>query len=172
MLLMAVFGARWLWPAISARPLESALAPMVALHGTRTIALVFLEPGVVGPAIPRDALAAIAYGDVVTAALAVATLVALRPGSRIGIALAWVFNVVGALDLTIGSLQGLMQGIGVHMTPALLWFPTFLIPALFMTHALIFARLAQQRAFDSAEVPLTARSAAAHTASAERRSAV
>jgi hypothetical protein len=141
MLLAAVVALRWLWPAVSARPIESVLPPMVALHGLRTIALVFLEPGVVDAAISRDVLQAIAYGDLATAALAIATLVALRPGSRVGIALAWVFNVVGAVDLTLGSLQGLTSGIGVHLTPALLWFPTFLIPALFMTHVLMVARL-------------------------------
>jgi hypothetical protein len=145
LLLAAVLAWRWIWPAISKRPIESALAPMVGLHTSRTIALVFLLPGVVDEAIPRDVLRAIAYGDVATAALALATLVALRPGGRAGVALAWVFNLVGVVDLTMGTLQGLTRDIGLHLTPALLWIPTYLIPALFMTHAVMLARLFTRR---------------------------
>src|SRR5262249_1022400 len=84
-------------PEVRARPRIEALPPLLVLHGFRFIGLSFLVPGVVSADLPvafaRDA----AYGDVVAAILALLALTALR--SKLGIALAWVFNIWGSLDL-------------------------------------------------------------------------
>jgi hypothetical protein len=93
----AVVTALYIWPRLQARSRVEALRPLLVLHGFRFIGLSFLVPGVVSPDLPivfaRDA----AYGDIVAAILALLALTALR--SRLGITLAWVFNIWGSLDL-------------------------------------------------------------------------
>src|SRR5215831_4932939 len=83
----------YIWPGLQTRSRIEALRPLLTLHGFRFIGLSFLVPGVVSADLPiafaRDA----AYGDVVAAILALLALTALR--SKLGIALAWVFNIWG-----------------------------------------------------------------------------
>ena len=93
----AVVTALYIWPELQVRSRKEALRPLLVLHGFRFIGLSFLVPGVVSPDLPiafaRDA----AYGDMVAAILALLALTALR--TRLGIALVWVFNIWGSLDL-------------------------------------------------------------------------
>src|SRR5260370_36970348 len=93
----AVVTALYVWPELQARSRIEALRPLLTLHGFRFIGLSFLVPGVVSPDLPvafaRDA----AYGDIVAAILALLALTALR--SRLGIALVWIFDIWGSVDL-------------------------------------------------------------------------
>ena len=132
----AVVTVFYIWPELRDRSRIDALRPLLTLHGFRFIGLSFLVPGVVSADLPiafaRDA----AYGDVVAAILALLALTALR--SKLGIALVWVFNIWGSLDLLnafyVANATGLLAG----QLGAAFFIPTAVVPLLLITHALVF----------------------------------
>ncbi len=69
--------------------------------------------------------------------LALLALVILRKGWGIAIPLVWLFNIVGSVDL----LNALRHVDVVPDLGATWYIPTFLVPLLLVTHAMIFARL-------------------------------
>ena len=52
--------------------------------------------------------------------------------------LVWLFNVEGTLDLVNAFYQGLLKDVQLG---AAYYIPTFAVPALFVTHAMIFTML-------------------------------
>ena len=114
----AVVTVLYIWPELQVRSRSEALRPLLVLHGFRFIGLSFLVPGVVSPDLPiafaRDA----AYGDMVAAVLALLALTALR--TRLGIALVWVFNIWGSLDLLNAFYQANGAGLSAGQLGATL----------------------------------------------------
>ena len=52
----------------------------------------------------------------------------------------WLFNVVGTVDLCYAVFRGL--SVGAIATLGAAWYiPTFIVPALLVTHFMVFARL-------------------------------
>ena len=136
-----VYGlvARWyVTPRLASRPLHAALQPLLVLHASRHLGMVFLVPSVVGPALPAAFAVPAAYGDLLAGLLALAAIVALRARSRIALPLTWLFNVVGLLDLINAFYQGLTHD--VQLGPAY-FIPTFIVPALAITHVMMFRML-------------------------------
>lgn len=134
--------ARWyVAPRLAALPLAAALTPLLFLHAFRHVGLVFLVPTVVGPALQPEFAVPAAYGDLLTALLALLALVALRSRWSIALALVWLFNLVGTLDLLNAFFQG--NRLQVQLGSAY-YIPTFAVPALFVTHAMIFAMLVRR----------------------------
>jgi hypothetical protein len=71
--------ARWhVWPRLAALPARRALPPLLFVHATRYIGLVFLVPTVVPPGVPAAFAGPAAYGDLLAAGLALVALLALR----------------------------------------------------------------------------------------------
>lgn len=140
-----VYGliARWyVAPALAALPLESALQPLLVLHALRHMGLVFLVPTVAGGSVPASFAVPAAYGDLLAGLLALAALVALRGRSAVALPLVWLFNVVGLLDLINAFYQGLAANVQLG---AAYYIPTFVVPALVITHAMIFRMLVRPR---------------------------
>ena len=136
-----VYGlvARWyVTPRLAPLPLHAALQPLLVLHATRYLGMVFLVPTVVGPALPAGFAGPAAYGDLLAALLALAALVALRARAPIALPLTWLFNVVGLLDLINAFYQGLRNDVQLG---AAYFIPTFAVPALVITHLMIFRML-------------------------------
>ena len=129
----------YIWPWLRGMPREDSLLALVVPHTFRFIGLSFLVPGVVSPSLSSDFAAPAAYGDLVAAVLAVIATLALRARTSWAIAIVWVFNAWGALDL----LNAIYNGqIGVGIAPgslgAAFYVPTVLVPPLLITHGLIF----------------------------------
>jgi hypothetical protein len=141
-LILYALIARWyLAPALAALPLASALTPLLFLHAFRHMGMVFLVPAVVGGALePAFAIPA-AYGDLLAALLALLAIVALRARWPAALALVWLFNVVGTLDLLNAVARGVRLGVSLG---AAYYIPTFVVPALFVTHAMVFAMLVKR----------------------------
>ena len=99
--------------------------------------MVFLVPGVVSQGLPGSFAVPAAYGDLATAILALLVLIAIRTSWAGAIALVWLFNVVGTVDL----LSALRQADAVPYLGAAWYIPTFFVPLLLVTHFMIFARL-------------------------------
>jgi hypothetical protein len=131
--------ARWyVSPRLAALPVDRALQPLLVLHATRHMGLVFLVPTVVGGTLPAAFAAAAAYGDLLAGVLALAALVALRARSGGAMPLTWLFNVVGLLDLVNAFYQGLTHDVQLG---AAYYIPTFIVPALVVTHVMMFGLL-------------------------------
>jgi hypothetical protein len=98
--------------------------------------LSFLVPGVVSADLPMAFARDAAYGDLVAAILALLALTALQ--TKLGIALVWIFNIWGTLDLLnafyVANATGLLAG----QLGAAYFIPTAIVPLLLITHALVF----------------------------------
>jgi hypothetical protein len=136
-----VYGlvAKWhVAPRLATLPLGAALAPLLVLHALRHMGMVFLVPTVVGPSLPASFAMPAAYGDLLAGLLALAALIALRGAWSIAIPIVWVFNVVGLLDLVNAFYQGLSARV---LLGAAYYIPTFIVPALVITHLMMFRML-------------------------------
>jgi hypothetical protein len=135
-----------IWPHLRIRERDDALLPLVAPHTYRFIGLSFLAPGVVSPLLPPAIAVPAAYGDLVAAILAVAASIALSRRASLAILLVWLFNVWGAADLLFAFYQGQFAvGLDARMFGAAFFIPTAIVPALLVTHGLIFWLLVRRR---------------------------
>ena|SRR5947207_823957 len=139
-----VFAAIYLWPALRDRSRADALRPLLVLHAFRFIGLSFLVPGVASADLPMTFARDAAYGDLVAAILALLALASLR--SRLGITLAWVFNLWGSFDLLNAFYQAGASGLSPGQFGAAYFLPTAIVPLLFITHALMFRILSRREA--------------------------
>jgi hypothetical protein len=137
-----VVTAQYFWPELRRRSRADALRPLLLLHGFRFVGMSFLVPGVVSPDLPVQFARPAAYGDLMAAVLALLTLAALP--SRLGLALAWVFNLWGTADLLYAFYQGNQVGVEPGQLGAAYFIVTLLVPLLFITHGLVFRLLLQR----------------------------
>jgi hypothetical protein len=138
---LAVWGAvawQYVWPALRERPSSEILKPILLLHGFRFLGLAFVTPGVVSPELPDVFARPVAYGDLITAILALFALAAI--GARPGRAMTWAFNTFGTADLLFAFYQG--SRISLPDRPGLLGAGYFIlmayVPLLLITHGLVF----------------------------------
>ncbi len=134
----ALLAAWYVAPRLAPLPLDRALPPLLFLHAFRHLGMVFLVPTVVGPSLQPEFAVPAAYGDLLAALLALAAIVALRSGAAVGVPLAWLFNLVGTLDLLYALYRGARLQV---LLGAAYYIPTFVVPALLITHAMMFTRL-------------------------------
>lgn len=138
-----IVAARYIWPQLRFRPREEALRPILILHSFRFIGLAVLIPGVVSPDLPLTFAHALAYGDVIAAAIALLALLLLP--STAGIAATWVFNLWGSADILNAFYQGNHAGLLAGQLGAAYFLPTLVVPLLLITHALAFRILVRTR---------------------------
>jgi hypothetical protein len=136
-----VVAARYIWPELRRQKVADALRPLLILHSFRFLGLAFIVPGVVSPELPAGFARMGAYGDLVTAVLALLALTALR--SSLGIALVWAFNLWGTVDILNAFYQGNRDGMVPGQLGAAYFIVTFFVPLLLITHALAFRLLIQ-----------------------------
>ncbi len=133
--------AKWyVAPWLAGKPVEQALVPLIFPHAFRHVGLLFLVPGVVAEPLPPEFANPAAYGDLASGVLAILALIALRGGWRVALPLVWLFSIVGTVDLFYAVFRGLSVGAGGNMG-ATWYIPTFIVPALLVTHFMVFARL-------------------------------
>jgi hypothetical protein len=143
LLSLFVYGlaAKWfVTPRLARLPLRDALIPLVFPHTFRYLGLVFLVPSVVSSPLPPAFARPAAYGDLATFLLAVLSLVALQKRWGTAMILVWIFNILGTLDFAYAYYQGTWLRVPDLLGSA--WYiPTFLVPALLVTHVMIFSIL-------------------------------
>src|SRR5580700_11199889 len=146
---LAAWGAvawHYIWSALRERSSPENLKPILLLHGFRFLGLAFVVPGVVSPELPAAFAQPVAYGDFITAILALFALATL--GTRAGTMVTWVFNTFGMADLLFAFYLG--ARISLADTPGLLGAGYFIltayVPLLLITHGLAFRILLQARA--------------------------
>ena len=99
---LVVWGliAKWVVvPWLEGMAAGMALFWLALPHAFRHVGMVFLVPGVVAQPLPEGFATPAAYGDLATGLLALLAIIALRAGWSGAVALFWVFNVVGTVDL-------------------------------------------------------------------------
>ena len=137
---LVVWGliAKWLLaPWLEKKSPHDALFWLTLPHAFRYMGMVFLVPGVVARPLPDTFATAAAYGDLLTGVLALLALIALRTGWNRALALVWIFNIVGTVDL----LNALRQ-VNVVVDFGAAWYiPSLFVPLLLVTHFMVFARL-------------------------------
>jgi hypothetical protein len=138
---LAVWGLvarHYILPALSERSSPELLKPILLLHAFRFLGLAFVVPGVVSPELPAAFAQPVAYGDLISAILALLALATLRTPS--GAVVTWVFNTFGTADLLFGFYQG--SRISLPATQGLLGAAYFIVtayvPLLLITHGLVF----------------------------------
>ena len=112
---------------------RAILLPILLLH----LGLMFLTSGATYPGIPPQFTHPAAYGDLVTAVLAVIAIPAVATQARSAKLLVWLFNIVGSLDLISAITLATAYNAAPFMGPAY-WIPAFWVPALLVTHYLTF----------------------------------
>ena len=90
------------------------------------------------PVAPAAFAVPAAYGDLLAALLALLAIVGLRGRWRIATILVWLFSIAGTVDLLNALYQGMRLGVQLG---AAYYIPTFAVPALLVTHAMIFVML-------------------------------
>jgi hypothetical protein len=144
-----VFGllAWWyVWPRLTSLDRTTAFTALTFVHALRPIGATVLVASVAGTALPRDFASAVAYGDLVTSALAVITLLALRARLDFAVALVWLTNIVGTADLVNALSGGLRNDIATLGMGSFWYVVTILVPILWIAHVLAFALLLRRRA--------------------------
>jgi len=144
-----VFGllAWWfVWPWLKSVNRTTAFTALTFVHALRPIGATVLVASVAGTALPRDFAEAVAYGDLVTSVLAIVTLVALRVRLGSAIALVWLTNIVGFVDLLNALIGGIRNDIARLGMGSFWYVVTILVPILWIAHILAFALLARRRA--------------------------
>jgi len=131
--LLVAFEALWVERSVTAAGRR--------LHSFRFFGLAFLLPGFVGPALPAAFAVPTAYGDFVTALLAMLVLLTAR--ERVLLPLAWVFNVFGAADLIMATVQAIRVDLPsvAGQLGAAYAIPVLYVPLLLITHGVAFSLL-------------------------------
>jgi hypothetical protein len=140
-----VVAWHYIWPTLREQPSPENLKPILMLHAFRFLALALVVPGVVSSELPAAFAQSVAYGDLITATLALLALAAMR--TRSGTLATWVFNTFGTADLLFAFYLG--ARISLPANEGLLGAGYFLftayVPLLLITHGLVFRILLRSK---------------------------
>ena len=135
--------ARYVWPRLCRLQRAEALRPLLILHSFRFLGLAFLVPGVVSPDLPPAFAHSAAYGDIISATLALLAQLSLPSGA--GVVITWIFNLWGSADLLNAFYQANHAGLLAGQLGATYFIPTLVVPLLLITHGLSFRILLQHQ---------------------------
>jgi hypothetical protein len=145
-----VFGmvAVWyVWPSLTKLSHSSALTLLLFVHVPRYVGMTLLVTGMVDPRLPTGFLSSAAYGDLLEAALAFASIFALRSNWRGAVPLVWLANTWGFVDL-LNGVRGVLQLNVPSFNLATLWYVyTFYAPLVIVSHVMIFWILIKSRSW-------------------------
>jgi hypothetical protein len=140
------FGA-YVIPKLRSMDWIHAQRAIATLHSFRFFGLVFILPGVVGT-LPGSFTRFSAYGDLVTAVLAMLALLTVRMPSVFRVFVI-AFNVAGAADILIDYYHAIVGGLPfvAGQLGAAYAIPVLYVPLLMITHGVaIYLLLRRQRA--------------------------
>jgi hypothetical protein len=131
----------YVWPLLTKFSRNSTLTPLLFVHVFRYVGMTLLVTDMIDPKLPREFLSSAAYGDLLAAALALASIFALRSNWRVAVPLVWVANTWGFVDL-LNGLRGVLQLNVPSFNLATFWYVyTFYAPLVIVSHVMIFGIL-------------------------------
>jgi hypothetical protein len=122
------------------------LVPILLLHSTRHLGMMFLTRGATYPGLPSQFAYPAAFGDLITAFLAFAAIPLVLRGARLAKPAVWVFNIFGTLDLLAAITSATIYNAPLAMGPAY-WIPALWVPLLLVTHYVTFVLLLRRGDF-------------------------
>jgi hypothetical protein len=135
---IGIVAVWYVWPALTKINRYTALTILLFVHVPRYVGMTLLVTGMVDPKLPREFLSSAAYGDLLEAALAFASIFALRSNWRVAIPMVWVANTWGFADL-LNGLRGVLQFNVPSFDLATFWYVyTFYAPLVIVSHLMIF----------------------------------
>ena len=141
-LVLAGLVARWyLWPRLEEVPASVGLPPLFLVHALRYLPSSAFAPGQIDPRAPMDAMAAIAYGDLGSAILALVAAMFLYYRWRWAIAAAWMVNGVATLDWLYAGYRAASSQLVTFPLGGNWYIVNYYVPLIGVVHVLIFARL-------------------------------
>ncbi len=125
---------------VALRDPRDILVPILLLHSTRHLGLMFLAPGATYVGLPSGFAYPAALGDFHAAILALVALPAVVRRARVAKPLVWIFNLEGSIDLLAAIALATIYDASPFMGAAY-WIPALWVPALLVTHYLTFRLL-------------------------------
>ncbi len=141
LLAYALIAAWYVYPRLRLLPRNVALQPLLWVHAFRIVGGTILAPGSVGPGVPTDFQKMIGYGDLVTAAVALLALVAVRMRLSASIPLVWLVIGVGTVDTVNAIIQSMRYDVFTHVLGLNWVIVTVYVPALLVSSVLIVLQL-------------------------------
>src|SRR5439155_14343647 len=117
----------YLLPRLGDLAPRAVMVPILLLHSLRHLGLMFLTRGAVYPGMPPQFAYPAALGDLVTALLAFASILAVLENWSAARPWVWVFNILGTLDLLVAITLATIYQAPASMGPAY-WIPAFWVP--------------------------------------------
>ena len=145
LLAYALLGLWYVYPRLTALPLVVALQPLIWVHAFRFVGGTVLAPGSVAAEVPDSFRRLVGYGDLLTSALALLTVAALRLRWRPAVALACVVLVVGGLDTLNAIVWSARDDVFPHALGVNWVIVTLYVPALLVSTALAVVELVRRR---------------------------
>jgi hypothetical protein len=119
---------------------QQILIPILLLHSTRHLGMMFLTRGATYPGLPPQFAYPAAFGDLLTAIIALVAIPIVLRGSPFAKAAVWVFNIFGTIDLVVAIILATIYNAPIEMGPSY-WIPAFWVPLLLVTHYITFVVL-------------------------------
>jgi hypothetical protein len=136
--LIFYFAARlYLLPLIPRVRPQQILVPILLLHSTRHLGVMFLTRGATYPGLPQEFAYPAAFGDLITAIIAFAAIPLVLRRSGLAKPIVWIFNIFGTVDLLAAITTATIYNAPIAMGPSY-WIPAFWVPLLLVTHYIIF----------------------------------
>ena len=136
----AIVARIYLFPSLHRLEPRTVLIPILLLHMTRHLGLMFLAPGAIYAGMPTQFAYPAAFGDFLAAILAGIALAAILMQSGVARIMVWIFNIEGTLDLALAIVLATLYDAPPFMGPAY-WIPAYWVPALLVTHYIVFVVL-------------------------------
>jgi hypothetical protein len=130
----------YLLPLIPRVQPQQILVPILLLHSTRHLGMMFLTRGATFPGLPSEFACPAAFGDLITAVLAFAAIPLVLRGSVLAKPMVWLFNILGTIDLLTAITLATIHNAPIAMGPAY-WIPAVAVPLLLVTHYVTFVLL-------------------------------
>jgi hypothetical protein len=144
----AIVAVWYVWPLLTKLSRNSTLILLLWVHVPRYVGMTLLVTGMVDPKLPREFLSSAAYGDLLVAALALASIFALRSNWRGAVPLVWVTNTWGFVDL-LNGVRGVLQLNVPSFNLATFWYVyTFYAPLVIVSHLMIFWILIKSKSWN------------------------
>src|SRR5207244_9839183 len=87
----------YLWPQLSRLRPRQILIPILLLHSTRHLGMMFLTRGATYPGLPSQFAFPAAFGDLITATIAFVSIPIVLRNSALAKPAVWFFNIVGPI---------------------------------------------------------------------------
>jgi hypothetical protein len=130
----------YLLPQLSRLRPQQILVPILLLHSTRHLGMMFLTRGATYPGLPLEFAYPAAFGDLITAIIAFVAIPLVLHGSGAAKPIVWTFNIFGTVDLLVAITTATIYNAPVTMGPAY-WIPAYWVPLLLVTHYVTFVVL-------------------------------